>query len=103
MNLSYNCFMPEMNLEREYPDNLVDEMIQVITKELRPLLQTHVEWLTSTVETEALLTQAQAARYYGCSRKAISEAIKSGNLPAYTSQKMVLWKDVVKLKIKGKK
>jgi len=103
MNLSYNCFMPEMNLEANFWNEYVDQMLNVVNKALRPVLLDALLNVIKNTKTAYLITQVRAAKIRGCSRQTIQRAIKRGDLPAYTPQSMVLWEDVMKLKIKGKK
>lgn len=103
MILSYNCFMPEMNLEANFWGEYVDRMLKAVNEALRPVLLDALLNLIRNTETAYLITQVRAAEIRGCSRQTIQRAIKRGDLPTYTPQSMVLWEDVLKLKIKGKK
>ena len=102
MILSYNFPMPEMNLEENYWPEYVDQILKVVNEAIQPILFDALLNVVRNTNISQLITQTEAAKIKNCSRKAIQAAINRGDLPAYTPYNMVLWEDVLKLKIKGK-
>jgi hypothetical protein len=79
---------------------IADAAEQLLDRHFKPMLIQYLSTLRVFGNPNDLLTQTEAARIKKCSRKAIADAIKRGDLPCYTRHRMVFYDDLKSLKMR---